>query len=51
MGFLVTCLGLFSLVVGCIGMMLNMLTPSMSGFIFSLVGVAAGAYVLVKQST
>ncbi len=48
MSFLVSALGLFSLIVGSIGLIMAMYNESITSFLFALFGVLAGVYVLMK---
>lgn len=48
MRVLTTLLGFISLIGGCIGLLINVLTPDMKGFLLALVGTLVGLGILMR---
>ena len=41
--------GFTSLIMGCIGLLINVLTPDLTGFLLALFGTLVGLYLLMRD--
>ena len=41
--------GFTSLILGCIGLLINILTPDLTGFLIALLGTLVGLYILMRD--